>query len=361
MTYRFENTNALLESLAGSVAALAVMLHLSGVDLGVSLLLFSAALSFSVLVRLSITKKQAISILLLLLITILSIVFGLMDDSVLLFILLTANGSAVAGREISLRSFLRTGIFVSSLTALVLALSSPLNFGSRVSVGGVNPVWQSWLFAFGFVALFNTKLKWKKVRLLILGLLFLAILMTGSRQSMIAVMIAIGASLYINGFSIKYIFFGILAGIGTVAAIGARFSSSGGSRGLLEDAARLELFAVALGEINNRPSGYGFGNFQFLHWDYPHNILLELAHATGYWGLTVFLLLISYALISLKNLPQELKIAVVPVFLLSFFVAQLSGSLFSHRLLYFSLGIALGLDSSRFIDLNLRNQKLKVY
>lgn len=361
MTHRFEQANAFLESLAGSVAALAVTLHLSGFDLGAFPLFLSAALSFSVLVRSAITKKQAFSIFVLFAINILFVAFDLMSDSVILFTLLAANGSVVAGRERSMRYFLYTSIVVSILTALVLIFTSPLNFGSRLSVGGVNPVWQSWLFAFGFVALFFAELRWKKMKLLLLGLLLIALLMTGSRQSMFGVLIAIWAGFFINGFSIKYIFAGLLISIGSVAAVGVRFSSSNDSRSLFEDAARLDLFAAALDEIASQPTGYGFGKFHYLHWDYPHNMLLELTHAAGIGGLTIFLLLIVYTVISVNYLPKGLKLAVMPILLFSFFVAQFSGSLLSHRLFYFSLGIALGLSSGRFVDLEWRQKNSKAF
>jgi O-antigen ligase len=358
MKLRIGNTNDIVESIAGAITALSVFLHLSGINLGVFLPAFGAFFAFFSLIRGSITRRQAVSFFLLSSIFILLVTIDLMHESVLLFLLLAANGVVVAGRARALNSFLFTSIGIASLTAVALIVSSPLSFGARASVGGVNPVWQSWLFSFGFSALFFLKTRSFYFKNIALAIIFFALLMSGSRQSLIAVIITIASGFLINGLSIRYVAFSFLAGAGFVAAISARFYDQDGSRGFFEDQTRLDLYIFALEEIAQRPTGHGFGNFTYLHWDYPHNLFLELTHAIGIVGLVSFLVFIGYVLISAIKLPLNLRIIVLPLFILSLVVAQFSGSLASHRQLYFIMGLIMGLSYSRFRDPELPRQSL---
>lgn len=348
MRQKNSGVTSVLETTGGVLAALSILLHLAGFNFGLILPVMSTSFSMIFLIGNKITRQQVAAFVLLFFVAFLTFAFDLIHDAMFLFIGLAANGIVIAGRTRALSSFLSTSIIVAVTTAVVLIFTEPLNFGVRVSVGEVNPIWQSWLFAFGFIVLFFTNTNRLKGKYILLFLLVIAIFLTGSRQAILAILLAMSAGLITNGLSAKYVFIGLAIGIASTGVIGERFSEGDYSRGLFEDTARLNLYSVAIEEIVRQPLGYGFGNFRYLFWEYPHNLLLELTHSLGVLGLVAFLSIVGYGLYLVVLLPKSLKILILPLFILAITLPQFSGSLTSHRTLYFMMGVALGLSPKRF-------------
>jgi len=330
------------QNIAGFNCALALFLHIAGLDLGVVPLLLALLITSFSLLNGKLTTGQLVCLVLLIACTFALFSLELLQYEFFVISFFIILGALAASDWRILNSTLKTSMIIALCLGTV-ALPEGL-FGGRTSVFGVNPVWQSWLFSFGFLVNW-TFTRSRSLFIIISLVLASAIIGTGTRAAILATISAVLALELMRGRAALSVFFiSIFSGVG-IYAIQNRLTEISGSRSLFEDMARLEMYRIAASEIIDNPFGYGFGDFHYLHWDYPHNILLEITHATGIIGLAVFLIILIFAFLKLVSHKSEVVRSLVPFLVITFILALFSGSLVSHRALYFVLGASIAVPS----------------
>ena len=262
--------------------------------------------------------------------------------------------------------FLKWGDF-----AIVLA------YWNRISVPGANPIQVSRYLAIGaammIALLIRNKFSESIGYILILFILLLTIILSGSRGPLVSIILGslIYAVLYEKNHLMKIITYALIA-IGTIGAIlmllpetltqrffdisqGSVIITQQGVKRVSTIATRFEFWSMSLktwvSSLVNFVFGLGSGGFSSLfiwrdwRW-YPHNIFFEIIVELGAIGLIVLSLLITktYKLISYglnKGSFTDHSALWVAGTIVIFIAAQFSGDINDNRILWMFLGISI--------------------
>jgi len=262
--------------------------------------------------------------------------------------------------------FLKWGDF-----AIVLA------YWNRISIPGANPIQVSRYLAIGAAMLIALLIRKKPTDsisyILILSLILLTIILSGSRGPLVSIILGsiIYAMLYERNHSMKIIVFASIA-IGTIILIllllpenltqrffdisqGSVIITQQGVKRVSTIATRFEFWSMSLkswiSSIENFVFGLGSGGFSSLfiwrdwRW-YPHNIFFEIIVELGFIGLTLLSLFIAktYKLISQglnKGSFTDHSALWVAGTAVIFIAAQFSGDINDNRILWMFLAISI--------------------
>lgn len=225
------------------------------------------------------------------------------------------------------------------LAGLVLSIDL-LSANGRVTAFHSNPIWAAWLVGAGTIyAAFTLK---RKSRYIVVCALLAALAYSGSRSPAAAVLLAVFIAT--PGLSRK-----ARAVLIVLPMVYLFASFTPQARALTWDfqdasqSVRFIMWAQTWDEISAHPSGYGADQWHFLHFTYPHNLFLEFAHAYGIWLASALIGLIGFAFANVASWKSDQRNALLALFVFGLITSLTSGSLDSHRTLYFLVGFTLSL------------------
>lgn len=259
--------------------------------------------------------------------------------------------------RIFLTSFVVIGIFAMALT-LFSSNNTANAYTNRLTLEGVNTIGTAQMVCAGAIVSFlgifskkNNMLGKTFLAFLSSAMLFVALL-SGSRGPVLAAVMAL-LFVIVSTSMLRRYFLRAVAGIFLVlgtAVVWASFSSSDGLDRLLDflggksegsAQARIELWEYTLRQIADSPLGIGWGGFQTVVFDYPHNLLLEIAVEAG---LVIALLTTVILIMSLKKYVKNdgdlYRATLLALFIFSIANSMVSSDLNGNRLVWIMLATA---------------------
>lgn len=250
----------------------------------------------------------------------------------------------LAARVQSVREQLDLIFVMGGVLALALLILNPSEYDAgRVTYGDSNPIWMGRILGAGALGGLAAAIGRDKGRIIYAGLfamLALSVLITGSRGPFLAIFAAAGAVLAVKQFKYKYkmaavaVYGGVFLGIVLLGFMGdsLRVLSIGGAA----DESyihRSNMITYSIDMIRANRNGFGVGQFFYIGFVYPHNILLECLFEWGWVYGAAFALFIIIGVIGTLFVESEyLIIPLLAVF--DLINALVSGDMTSPRLLY---------------------------
>lgn len=264
----------------------------------------------------------------------------------------------------------------SALTAVKLLLTGDV-YSERANFGETNPITIAREIGFGLVVALLLRIIYPKSEIinikllnLVIGLLCISLLITGSRGPMLSVILTVllGCVLIKGKIMQKFkslvfvviIFSTLFISISTnlieleetnFNSITRMFEYITTTGENTSDTARLEMYEIAKDEIErSKYTGVGTGGFLSVYGTssdraYPHNIVLEILLEQGFLGLLLFLFIIFLVSIVIfkinRNKDEGYYKVVTPLFYFTLFNALLSGDIPQNSALWITGGIVI--------------------
>lgn len=252
-------------------------------------------------------------------------------------------------------------VFAIIAAIILLIENRGFSFGGRTTIESVNTIWSSRYIGVGLIISYyncfvNTKVNYKRYRLLWISitiLLFLAIIVNGSRGPLIAVVLSI---IFIEVFLVKRtigfykrIIRNIFMILLVICFLFLLFNKLPRFNNMMNDAniiERVEFFSSTTDDFVEKPwTGWGVGGFAIaLNGNdvrvYPHNIIFEIGIELGLVGLFIFFGIFIYLFKDKKYLLKSDNGRLWTTLFLFLFVSSLfSGDLFGNAALWIPLAV----------------------
>lgn len=227
----------------------------------------------------------------------------------------------------------------------------------------VNPIWTARILCDTILGLIIIKPVIKIRTIVILSLLIFFAILTGSKGPILSLLVVLGIWLLVRIFkrtsinhrrwAVAILLLGAVVsviGIGYLAS-SKNFSDRFSLHAVLDMAkgSRMDRYTYTLREVKGNIWGHGLGSWGKNYWgdlraiyDYPHNILLEIAYETGV--LQMLLFCVMFVIILKKSIGSYLFYFILLQFLYSMTSGTFAGG---NDLLYLYLAFATGISSNR--------------
>ncbi len=238
------------------------------------------------------------------------------------------------------------------LIAIITFFSSPTAYQeARVSFNNNNPIWMARVLGLAAIGSVHLLVSRKYNPLLLITIIFIslyAIVATGSRGPLIAVMAVVIAAAFFSPYRRKLVSIVTLGFFFVTAFIFVKYLGFfSGARGLSfssEDTGtvsiRQEIYEYTLNLIFQNPAGIGIGQFYYLWQPYPHNIFLEFIVEWGWLSggfMSYLIIFTGYKLFTMR----KTYLFIFLVYIYELVNALFSGDITSPRFLYAVIFFAL--------------------
>ena len=229
----------------------------------------------------------------------------------------------------------------------------------RLTYGDSNPIWMGRLFGIASIGALYALIM-GRVHFAIAGpmlmIFFAAMTLTGSRGPVLAFIFVACVAFVISPIRYKYtiMFIGVFLTVFFALVLelwNGGLLARGLSVGQSDDVSyfiRLDMFEYSKFLISTFPQGIGIGNFSFMNFTYPHNILVEFPAEWG-WGMGgAYIMFFFLGGIGIFRMGSTAHILLL-LFIFDFVNACASGDVTSPRLLYglSIMGVAFQLAGGR--------------
>lgn len=255
------------------------------------------------------------------------------------------------------------GLLGTALACAVIIIVNPdvTTFYGRVTIGGLHPIPVSLLLMSGIVSMIYISLRYPNSMKIKLGLMLVlcaigyAFFMTNTRGPLVALFFVV----LLLVLKLRRVRWGYVAGVvasliaipliiaslpdEAVSSVADRFGllfsdDKGESINDRQDAWRV---AIAL-FLENPIAGVEFSGFSFYHaLPYPHNLFLEILCELGLIGfLCIFPVVLNFIRVVMGRFTKSKELILAVIMFLFFFIeAQVSFTLWMHKMLYVSMGL----------------------